>query len=77
MKQCTARSQGRCRARGGRDEENIHDRKSIVPNGLEGMRVMRMIILRSKRLHPWRAVEVHAVVAAMGGGRNMLPKRGG
>ena len=40
------------------------------------MRVMRTIILRSKRLHPWHVVEVHAVVVAMGG-RNMLPKRVG
>jgi hypothetical protein len=50
--------------------------KALFRIGQE-MRVIRMIILRSKRLHSWHAVEVHVIVTAMGGGRNMLLKRVG
>jgi hypothetical protein len=67
MKQNTARC---CRAGGGGREEYIRDRKCPVPNrsGQE-MRVMRVIISRSKKLSPWYVVEVHVIIAAMGGGR--------
>ena len=71
----TAHCQGHCRGVGGGWEECIRNRESPVP--YRARKVMRIIVLRSKRLHPWRAVEVHVVVTAMGGGRNMLPKRVG
>jgi len=51
--------------------------KALFRMGLEEMTVMMMIILRSKRLPPWHDVEVHVIVAAMGGGRDTLPKRCG